>query len=146
VVGRSSGVWWEIRTTLELAAPERILFYFPFAEPVAAHRGLGPLLRMRWLSAAAYRDMTHERDERFAVFQKEIGPAVARTLPATLGSCQFIDFVEDGRPRSLATVRPSSLDSLLQLSLANRSIGIHFERTLEPFLTKVSAWGAAQRA
>jgi hypothetical protein len=40
IVGRSSGVRWEIQTALELFRPEGLLFHFPFSAPKGSKPGL----------------------------------------------------------------------------------------------------------
>jgi hypothetical protein len=88
------------------------------------------------LSDGEFREMSRERDERYSLFRREVGGALAPRLPAHLGDSQFVDFLAPDRPRLVPTVKPSTLDSLLQVSLTNAKIGVHFERTLEPFFGK----------
>jgi hypothetical protein len=138
VVGRSSGVMWETRTTLERVRLDRVLFFFPFAAPAGSREGLGSSLRMLRLGAAEHQTMCRDRDERYTLFREEIGRSLETPLPAALGDSQFVDFVAGRTPRLIHTFRPSGLDSLMQLSLSNARIGIHFERTLAPFFDKAA--------
>jgi hypothetical protein len=136
MVGRSSGVRWEIQTALNIFRPEGLLFYFPFSAPKGSQPGIRAGLRMLWLRARELQAVSRERDERYSLFRREVGSALAGRLPDHLGGSQFVDFLGPDEPRLIPTVKPSTLDSILQLSLTNAKVGVHFERTLEPFFGK----------
>jgi hypothetical protein len=81
--------------------------------------------------------MVSARDERYRIFKKNIDPGLGNKLPFELGDANFVDFLDSSTPRLLQTVRPLLLDTILQASLTNLKVGIHFERTLRPFIEKL---------
>ncbi len=139
LVGRSPGVQWEVETALEETDLARMLFFIPYVEEDRVHRSfwydIAPL-RARVLTKKVFEAMALEREQRYRLLRERVGPRVMQALPEALQRANFLDFLEDGTPRLLQTIRPSPLDTLLQASLSNARIGIHMERTLQPFLDK----------
>lgn len=82
--------------------------------------------------------MTQARGKRYQLFKKRIDGALAITLPEALEDAQFVDFLDASTPRLLETVRPLLVDTVLQLSVTNLRVGIHFARTLKPFREKLT--------
>ena len=141
VVGRTDGVWWEITTCLERVALQRLLFFFPYIEEAGKRRSVWQ--RLVFFHPAEiplwnkpYRRMEREREARYALFRERVQPAFSRTLPETLGGALFIDFLGDGAPRALATVRPWWWP-LAILSPSLRRMIVDPVRTLRPFVEKV---------
>lgn len=139
VVGHSPGIWWEIEAAFEEVNLTRLLFFFPYTEKIKPRHSLWHRLKLRhiFLSKKIFEQMMFEREKRYSVFLEKIGLHMNKPLPKKLGSVQFIDFLEDGTPRLLETVRPAFLDSFFQASLTNLKVGIHLEHTLNPFLCKL---------
>lgn len=140
VVGASQGVWWEIDTALERVERRKLLFFFPFVEDEKTRRSIWHALtpRYRFLTSRVYAALARDREARYDDFRQRIDTRIGG-LPERLGDAQFIRFDDTGRPALLETVRPAALDSLLQASLTNRKVGIHFKHTLRPYLAGLAA-------
>jgi hypothetical protein len=143
IVGHSPGVKWEIETALEESELASILFFFPYMENLSKRRTFRSKhqLKLRIVTKKVLGVMERERHERYRLFKKQIESRLVAALPLELGPAQFLDFLDDGTPRLLKTIRPALLDTLLQVSLNNRRIGINIQRTLQPFLKKVPRLG-----
>jgi len=143
MVGRSDGVWWEITSCLDRVPRAALLFFFPYVEDAAKRRSwwrrllaFHPAEVPLWSSP--YRRMKREREARYALFRDRVGPLLAGKLPPTLGDSLFIDFLPDGSPRALKTVRPgwwplALLTPSLRHMLANPAA------TLRPFVDKLGS-------
>ena len=136
IVGNSPGVWWEIETAMKRADRTRLLFFFPFVEEAATRRSFwhGITPRARILSKKAFDSMRVARDERYRIFKENLDPGLADNLPDMLDEAHFLYFPDASTPRFLKTVRPLLIDTVLQASLTNLKVGIHFERTVKPFI------------
>ena len=141
MVGRSEGVWWEITSCLQSVPHARLLFFFPYVEDAAKRRSRWR--RLLFFRAAAiplwsrpYRRMQREREARYALFRERVQPQLSGRLPDTLGRSVFIDFLPDGTPRALPTVRPAWWPLAL-LTPSMRQTIVNSSASLRPFVEKV---------
>ena len=77
--GEGDGLTWEVRHVVEQDSPERVILSLPLY--------------------AARKEPT--RQERYEAFRDRVGDAFPRSLPETIGHCQFVYFDTDWTPRLL---------------------------------------------
>lgn len=141
VVGRTEGLWWEIETSLRDVAPERLLFFFPYAEERGRRRSIWRRY-FHWaptrvpFSKAAFVRMESERQARYQSFRERIHPMLPDALPEQLGRSQFLDFDEQHQPRLLETIQPWWAPLAFYLPSTRRTV-IDVARTLRPFVRKL---------
>ncbi len=149
MVGRTEGVWWEITSSIQSVPLERILFFFPYVENARLRRSVWQRLlhfipaRMP-LSTKAYRRMEAERQARYALFRERVQPLLPAPLPEELGRSQFIDFLPDGTPRRLGTVRPWWWP-IAVMAPSTAKMAINLRRTLAPFVSKIAGVESSRR-
>jgi hypothetical protein len=143
MIGRSQGLWWEITSSLESVPIERLLCFFPYVEETKRRRSF--MQRFLYYHPAemplfkgAYRRMELEREKRYALFQERVQPLLAKSLALRLDNAQFVDFLPDGTPRVLQSVRPWWWP-LAIFTPSMRRMLTNNERTLQPFLEKFQA-------
>jgi hypothetical protein len=140
LVGRSTGVTWEIETTLLTVPRERILFVFPFLLPREK--------RTRWrikestrprgrgddsVSEAALAELRREHDARYASFRERFGSLLTSGLPISLQGSVFLDFLPDGLPRVLPRRQPL----FIRRRRDRQGITLDYDRALRPFVAKL---------
>lgn len=141
VVGRSEGIWWEIESSMRAVPLRRLLFFFPYVEQADRRRSIWQRFfhytpARTPLSSKAYKRMEQERQDRYALFRQRVQPLLSSPLPETLGRCQFIDFLPDGTPRALPTVRPWWWPIVFMAPSTARMM-VNIPRTLRPFVQKL---------
>jgi hypothetical protein len=135
-IGLSVSVRWEIEETIKTKEIDKLLFFFPFSILRRQTDYYSKLLSTIWISKSTRMKIQEDREERYAVFKKEMENVLQYNLPEALGEAVFIDFDRQGQPRLLKTMRPSLFLDIIQISLKNRFVGIDFRKTLQPFLSK----------
>ena len=142
LVGRSTGVTWEITTALREAPRERLLFVFPYLLPKADRtrkQGVLQWLRSRTseggdsLAKKLLAEVRAERQARYAAFRSQFGRHLGTELPAELGSSLFLDFQKDGVPRLVPTRQPLFVRRMRD----RQGITTDYARTLRPFVEKL---------
>jgi len=139
-VGRTEALWWEINAALSMVPPERLLFFFPYAEKAQRRQSL---LRKYWtflglglVTRKMLSRMEIERQTRYALFRDRTQSALGIDLPATLGRSLFIDFSKNASPRVLQTKRP--VDKVIIWSFSKISwTQVDLSGTLRPFFQKL---------
>ena len=138
VVGRSTGIWWEIREAAALGLAQRLLFFFPYVEQKRAResfwRNLYLYLRAVPTTYRQLRFMREEHRKRYEIFRVRGEALFHHPLPETLGEAQFLAFSASGQARLLRTVGPP-LARLLAFSKRSKRTHIDFRRTLNPIVS-----------
>jgi hypothetical protein len=114
VVGRSTGVTWEITTALRNVPISRLLFVFPYLlarENRTLGKELQELIPGRGqgsanLSGKLLTELRKERETRYRTFCSAFNHLFETELPLDLGSRIFLDFTEAGSPRLIPTRQP----------------------------------------
>jgi hypothetical protein len=141
VVGRTTGVSWEIRTALEAVPAERLLLAFPYLLP-KQERSLTykvkELIRKKGgktdlVTQAMLSDLRRERGLRYDFFCKQFADIIPCNMPPLSNDAVFIDFLPDGFPRLLTTCQPL----LIRRYRDKQSLTIDYRRTLRPFIEKL---------
>lgn len=148
IVGRSEGLWWEIREALAVVPRERLLFVFPHAYvPERARTGGRSEFYESWNLPRRLRDnMGRERTQRYEIFRQRVGGLVAEGLPQELGDAICLDFTRNGRVRLLDPKSPGVIRYLFGpgtnivadlLFWHYRPYRFDMARTLWPFVAKL---------
>jgi hypothetical protein len=149
VVGRSSGLWWEIELALAQVAPERLLFFFPYPVPKEVRSSYfrstflqNPVFG-RWLRRKAVPTMEIEREKRYQVFQERFGMSFKGPLPPSLAGARFLQMDSKGLPQLLYPARPSFPVRLMTMNFKSW-LDIPFTRELRPFVKKLEGLRAVR--
>ena len=97
VVGRTSGLWWEIKKALDHVPRERLLFFFPRSASTDPTLGVSVL---RGLVGWGRRARDEEREKRYRRFRERIKRRSSVSLPESLGESGFVCFNAEGRLES----------------------------------------------
>lgn len=140
-VGRSEGLWWEIRTAFECASREHLLFFFPPVDIEArnASRGSDLIAFLRRWNAFGkkYRHMEAERRARYQLFRERTAAYLGDTLPADLNDAFFFDFLAGGKVRVLRPRYAFLRNFMPDLIPRFRRFRFDMKRTLWPFMAKL---------
>ncbi len=142
VVGRSTGLTWEIRTALDEVPHRRLLFVFPYLLPGekrtwkqeswqwlrSTRKGSGDALGARLLS-----ELRAERQARYDAFRANFGHAFSTPLPSELGSSIVLDYLDHGSPRLIPTRQPL----FVRRKRDRQGVTLDYARTLRPFVEKL---------
>jgi uncharacterized membrane protein len=142
VVGRSTGLTWEIRTAFDEVPRERLIFVFPYLLPSerrtwkqelrqwlrSTRKGSGDSVGKKLLS-----ELRAERNERYEAFRANFGYLLPAALPPQLGSSIFLDYLNDGSPRLIPARQPLFVRRMRD----RQGITIDYARTLRPFIEKL---------
>lgn len=143
VVGRSSGLWWEIELALTKVTPERLLFFFPYPASKEVRTSylravfLQHPLFGKWLRRKMAPVMESEREKRYQVFRERFGAHFKHPLPEILGSARFLHMDPGGETHLIQPVQPPLLGRIVTLNF-RASLDIPFKQELKPFVKKVS--------
>jgi uncharacterized membrane protein len=141
VVGRSTGVTWEITTALRNVPLGRLLFVFPYLR-TRDSRTLGKKLRESLLlrgsgfdrlSGKLLTELRKERETRYRAFCSVFHRFVETELPVDLGSSIFLDFTEAGSSRLIPTRQPLFIRGWRD----RQGVTVDYQRTVRPFLEKL---------
>ena len=139
LVGRSTGVTWEIQTALATVPREKLLFAFPFLLPRAARRGRWARERIRprgrgddRVSSALLGELRREQEARYLSFREHFGTLFDVNLPDRLEGEVFLDFLANG-PRLLPRREPL----FIRRRRDSQGITLDYLRTLRPFIEKL---------
>jgi uncharacterized membrane protein len=140
VVGRSTGVTWEMTTALRNVPLGRLLFVFPYLR-TKERQTLGKKLRelslqrrgTDSLSGKLLTELRKERETRYRAFCSAFHGYVETELPLDLGSSIFLDFTEAGSSRLLPTRQPLFIRGWRD----QQGVTVDYQRTLRPFLEKL---------
>jgi hypothetical protein len=141
LVGRSTGVTWEIQTALNRVPRRKILFVFPYLLPKAERtrrRTIRESIRLRGrgddsVSKSMLADLREEHETRYQAFRSKFGAALATDLPPRIDRDVFLDFVDGGKPRLIPTRRPL----FIRRRRDKQGLTLDYRRTLRPFLGKL---------
>jgi hypothetical protein len=133
IVGRSSGVWWEIAGAARNVVLHRLLFFFPHVEEGRARRSFWRWLYLYFRATGTTRQqlplMHAEKEQRYANFRARGGELLGVPLPETMGDTHFLAFSRAGEPRLLTTMRPWNWMLLRRQWVRTH---IDFRKTLQP--------------
>jgi hypothetical protein len=139
LVGRSTGVTWEIQTALATVPREKLLFAFPFLLPRAVRRGRWARERIRprgrgddRVSTALLAELRREQEARYVSFRERFGMLFDVNLPDRLEGEVFLDFLADV-PRLLPRREPL----FIRRRRDSQGITLDYIRTLRPFIEKL---------
>jgi hypothetical protein len=144
VVGRSSGLWWEVELALNKISPQKLLFFFPYPASKEVRTSYLRSIYIqnpiwgKWLRRKAGPVMEAEREKRYQVFRERFGTFFKRQLPPTLGGARFLHMDSNGLPQLLDPARPSFQVRLMTMNFRSR-MDISFKRELRPFVEKLAA-------
>jgi hypothetical protein len=144
VVGRSSGLWWEIELALAEVTPEKLLFFFPYPAKKEVRTSYLRTIFLqhpffgKWLRRKMAPLMESEREERYQVFRERFGPHFKHLLPDRLGSARFLHMDHRGVTHLIQPVQPPLLGRIVTLNF-RPSLDVPFKRELKPFVQKVKA-------
>ena len=144
VVGRSTGVTWEIRTALDKVPRERLLLAFPHL--LTAEQRTWKLRSREWLRSTTSRGrhtlgktlmnaLRAEREARYESFRTSFGDTFGGELPPTLGTSVFLDCLHDGLPRLLPARQPL----FVRRERDRQGVTIDYARSLRPFVEKLKS-------
>jgi uncharacterized membrane protein len=142
VVGRSTGLTWEIQTALDEVPHGQLLFVFPYLLPGekrtwklewwqwlrSMRKGSGDTLGKHLLS-----ELRAERRARYEAFRENFGHAFPAPLPTELSSSIFVDYLADGSPRLIPTRQPL----FVRRRRDRQGVTLDYARTLRPFIEKL---------
>jgi hypothetical protein len=140
VIGRTHSLWWEIDFALANVQPERLLFFFPYADKPSERRKFWRKyyeIIPSVIPSSISERMETERQERYQLFRKRAEQDVFCSWPEDLGDAQFIDFLDAATPRLLPTKRP--VEAIFYSIIFPKSVRswISIHKTLRPFIKKV---------
>lgn len=141
IVGRTSGLWWEIGISLACVPRERLLFFFPLVDndrqPRSWYQTWKEFVK-RWnLPRNRYQQMETERCARYQEFRQRSAEYLAETLPADLNNAFFFDFLPDGRVRVLRSKYGFIRHYMFDLIPRYRRVRFNMHRTVWPFMAKL---------
>jgi hypothetical protein len=140
LVGRSTGVTWEIKTALRTVPHQKVLFVFPYLLPKEKRpsgRSIKEAIRStmghRPVRKAMLADLMGEHDARYRSFREEFGDILSPNLPPSLHGGVFLDFVAAAQPRLIQNRQPL----FIRRSRDRQGLTLDYRRTLRPFLEKL---------
>jgi len=141
LVGRSTGVAWEIETVLRTVPFRKILLVFPYLLPKEKRttgRTIKETIRLRpkgddSVSKKMIAELREEHDARYRSFCENFGDTLPPNMPACLDGGFFLDFVVDNKPRAIPMHQPL----FIRRRRDRQGITLDYRRTLRPFLEKL---------
>jgi len=142
LVGRSTGVTWEITTALRNVPLVRLLFVFLYILP-RERRTLATEMR-EWiiestrrgddrLSKKLFAGLRDEREARYTAFRNQFACFLQTELPSSLATDVFLDFTQAGSARLLPTRQPP----FVRRERDRQGVTLDYRRTLRPFFEKL---------